>query len=413
MPADQACYRSTEGQASRRLPALAWCCHVTANRFIAEAFEPRHNSLNFLRLVLATAVIFSHASQLSKPGSENIADKTTIGTVAVYGFFAISGYLIAGSAARTKSVRYLWQRILRILPAFWICLIVIAFAFGLVAWFHGDAGLTAKCGVSCYVRQPRGPFGYIFHNLWLWIDQPGIANTLRGVPLPGIWDGSLWSLSYEFLCYLMLGFLAVVGGLRNRWAVVVLTGVVWISLVTITSVPSLNSQFNFLHNVFWKNLLELVPIFLVGSLLFLYRERIPDSGWLALSSAGLFLAGLLIPLGGKYPAYTLTSVDLTAPFIAYPLIWLGIHLPFQRVGARNDYSYGVYIYGFPVLQLLALWGVARWGYWPYSLLAVTLTVPFAVASWWAIEKHALKLKTIRFRAKVEESEASGMAQSTT
>ena len=122
----------------------------------------------------------------------------------------------------------------------------------------------------------------------------------------------------------------------------------------------------------------------------------------ALLSTGLFLSGRTPPLGEDVPAYTLTSVDVTAPFIAYPLVWLAMHLPFQRVGAKNDYSYGIYIYGWPVLQLLALWGVVRWGYLPYSLLAVALTIPFAIASWWAVEKHALRLKSIRFKPKTED-----------
>ena len=87
-------------------------------------------------------------------------------------------------------------------------------------------------------------------------------------------------------------------------------------------------------------------------------------------------------------------MDLTAVFLAYPLLWLGMHLPLYRVGARNDYSYGVYIYAYPVQQLLLVWGVSRWGYWPYTLLAVAAVIPFAVASWWVIEKHALKLKHV-------------------
>src|ERR1035441_5226541 len=81
---------TTQVQRKRHVPTVPESSHMKRNRFIDEAFKPRHNSLNFLRIVLATAVIFSHASQLSKPGSESIADKTTIGTVAVYGFFAIS-----------------------------------------------------------------------------------------------------------------------------------------------------------------------------------------------------------------------------------------------------------------------------------------------------------------------------------
>ncbi len=97
---------------------------------IEKSFDPRRNSLNFLRVALAVAVVFSHALTLGGFGSEVIGDKTTLGTAAVYGFFGISGFLIAGSATRNHVGRYLWQRCLRILPAFWVCLIVTAGVFG-------------------------------------------------------------------------------------------------------------------------------------------------------------------------------------------------------------------------------------------------------------------------------------------
>ena len=125
-------------------------------------------SNSFLRLALAVLVIFSHGISLGGYGTEKIVDKTTLGTVAVYGFFAISGYLIAGSASSNGTLRYLWQRFLRILPAFWACLIVTSFAFGLVAWLHGGQHASA----SGYLRQPGGPVGYVAHNFWLRIDQP-------------------------------------------------------------------------------------------------------------------------------------------------------------------------------------------------------------------------------------------------
>jgi peptidoglycan/LPS O-acetylase OafA/YrhL len=104
------------------------------------------------------------------------------------------------------------------------------------------------------------------------------------------------------------------------------------------------------------------------------------------------VVGVVLPLGNSLPGFTLTSMDLTALFITYPMLWLGIHLPLQRVGATNDYSYGMYIYAFPIQQLLALWGVYHWGYVPYLLSTVVLTAATAVASWWLIEKRALRLK---------------------
>jgi peptidoglycan/LPS O-acetylase OafA/YrhL len=147
-------------------------------------------------------------------------------------------------------------------------------------------------------------------------------------------------------------------------------------------------------------MLTFVPIFLGGSLLYLYRDKIPDSGLLAWGCTFLVLVGLVVPVGESEPTFTLTSMDLVAVFLTYPLLWLGIHLPLHRIGAHNDYSYGVYIYAYPVQQLLLVWGVARWGYWPYALISLAAVVPFAVASWWLIEKHALKLKGLQVPMKV-------------
>ena len=281
---------------------------MVTERSIGLAFNPRHNSLNFLRLLLASLVIFSHGISLGGYGNEIILGKTTLGTVAVYGFFAISGFLIAGSASHTGTVRYLWQRFLRIFPAFWVCLIVTAFGFGLIAWFHG----SHVGGVSAYLRESNGPLGYLGHNFWLRMNQPDIAHTLRNIPYEPLWNGSLWTLSFEFFCYLLIGLLAFIGLMQHPWTVIAIAATVWVTEVVVTSVPRLNSQFDFLHHSNATKVLVLVPIFLGGSLLYLYRDRVPDSGWLALGSGTLFLAGLVIPLGKGTPPFTLTSMDLTA-----------------------------------------------------------------------------------------------------
>jgi peptidoglycan/LPS O-acetylase OafA/YrhL len=237
---------------------------------------------------------------------------------------------------------------------------------------------------------------YVLHGLWLQVHQGTIAHTLPLGYFRPVWNGSLWTLYFEFLCYLMLAALSLIGLLRHPVGVALLAGAVWLTEITITAAPSLNRQFTTAHNWDLMNMLTLVPIFLGGSLLFLYRDKIPDSGWLALGCSILVLLGLVLPVGNSTPEFTPTSMNLMAVFLAYPLLWLGIHLPLHMVGARNDYSYGVYIYAFPVQQMLVVWGVNRWGYWPYTLLAVVAIVPIAVASWWVIEKHALRLKTIKW-----------------
>ncbi len=361
---------------------------------LGEALSPRLNSLNFIRLVLAVAVIVGHSTLFGEWGYLSGINGTDLGGMAVYGFFGISGYLIAGSALRNGTGRYLWQRFLRIFPAFWACLIVTAFGFGVLAWLTTQHPCHP---LSCYFHAPLGPWGYVYKNLLLQIHQRSIAGLPRGrydFLEWGNWNGSLWTLFYEFLCYLILGALAAVGLLRRRVVVLGITAALLCAIAVITVSPSLAIHFSIYQNFWMMNLMRLGSIFLVGSLLYLYRETVPDSGWLALVTAVLFVGTLWLPAGSRPAFYFFTNASSFAPAIAYPLLWLGAHLPFQRIGARNDYSYGIYVYAWPVQQLLAMWGVVSWGWFGYTTMSIALTVPLAVGSWWAIEKHALALKKV-------------------
>lgn len=365
--------------------------HPASQSTLGAALKPNANSLNLLRLILAAAVVFSHSITLGGYGTEFILHWTTVGSIAVFCFFGISGYLIAGSAEANGFGRYMWHRALRIFPAFWVCLLIIAFGFGWLGWLH--SGHT--CGFWCYVRIPNGPLTYVTHNAVLRITQLSIPGTLKGTPFPIDWNGSIWTLLYEFLCYLVVGILALIGILRRRGWVIALAATAWLTEVVVTSVPSLNFQFNAFHHWELTNLLRFIPVFLVGSILYLYKERVPDSGWIAIGSIAVMLTTYLIPVGGSVPAITLTRSDLSAILLVYPMLWLGAHMSGRSIGATNDYSYGLYIYAFPVAQLLALWGVYKWGYVPYTALTLLLTLPIAVASWWLIEKRSLRLKSMR------------------
>jgi peptidoglycan/LPS O-acetylase OafA/YrhL len=317
-------------------------------------------------------------------------------TMAVYGFFGISGFLIAGSALRNKTGRYLWQRFLRIFPGFWVCLIVTSLVIGVLAclsWTHGCNQL------SCYFGAKDSPWGYVFKNVGLYINQSSIAGLPRGHYDPiewGVWNGSLWTLAYEFLCYLLLAALALAGLLRKRTLVLGATIVLIGAIAIITLTPSLHSHFNLSENWFLMNLMRFAAVFLVGSLIYLYRDKLPDSGWIALACGALFFGSLWLNRDGLSPRDTFTYASFFAPAAGYPLIWLGAHLPFQRVGAENDYSYGFYIYAYPVQQFLAMEGAKQLGFFGFTAVAVVLTAPLAVGSWWLIEKHALKLKKLKF-----------------
>jgi peptidoglycan/LPS O-acetylase OafA/YrhL len=76
-------------------------------------------------------------------------------------------------------------------------------------------------------------------------------------------------------------------------------------------------------------------------------------------------------------------------------MYLGARLPKQLhwIGAKNDYSYGIYIYGFLVQQVLAYMGCYKLGYFPYVLIALVITFGFAWISWHLVEKRAMALKS--------------------
>ncbi len=363
---------------------------------LGESLADRKNSINFLRLVFAGVVLVEHAQSLGGFGNDIIWKTTSPGFWAVYGFFGISGYLITASAARNSVGRFLWSRIVRVFPGFLVCLVLTSFLFGLVGWYHGQP----RCGFSCYLHVRNGPLAYILSNSWLRVNQQSISGTLRGVPFNRAWNGSLWSVYYEFLCYLVLVAL-VLARLLRRGFVLLLTIGLWLAEVLVAFSPHLNEQFSALKYIDGYKVLEVFPVFLVGVTLYLYREKVPDRGALALGSLGLFATNWLLPLHGKVPAFQLTSGDVLAPTLVYPVLWLGIHLPFHKIGARNDYSYGVYIYAYPVTQLLALWGAYHLGFVVYISLIIVMMAPFAVGSWWLIERRALRLKnfTPRYRGR--------------
>lgn len=371
--------------------------HGSRRRTIADSYDPAFNSLNLLRLVLASLVIFSHAIVLGGFGSEAIIGHTTLGDLAVDGFFAISGFLVTASAMNRSIWRYLKGRVLRIMPGFWVCLVVTAALFGSLGWVH------AHGGISGYLAAAAGPFSYIRTNFWLHMNDYAIAGTPKGIPVPLAWDASLWTLEWEFVCYLGLALLAVFGILRHRALVVVLFLASWAleGVVYFHPVAAVWSSY-------WVHMVRFVPIFLAGSLLYLYRAAIRDSVVIAVLCALVIAVGVHL---GSPPAVLVFQGDFLVgvPF-AYLCLWVGLHVPGKGFGVKNDFSYGVYIYAFPVQQLLVLWGATRFGYPAFVALSFAGTLPLAAASWWGVERWALALKrweplapvTERLKGRVKE-----------
>jgi hypothetical protein len=363
---------------------------------LGEQLSDHRNSLNFLRLGLASVVLLSHAASLGNFGDwAGIVNGTSAAQIALYGFFAISGYLIVQSAIRSTSTGYLWKRTLRIFPGLIFCLLLTACFFGVVAWLQMP---HPGCGWSCYIGAPDGPAMYVVKNSLLanpfWT-QHSIAGTPQGWL---IWNDSIWTLFYEFLCYLLVLALAVFGMLRRRICTLVVTLVLWAAMAVIMATPALAAQFTVYHHCNLESLIRFSTLFLAASTLYLYRERVPDRWWLAAACAIIYAISVLLPTGGLIPTFSFTPGDIGMPFLIYTVLWLGIHLPFRTIGSKNDYSYGIYIYGWPITELMILWHANRLGLPLYLTLCFVATIPFAVASWWLVEKRSLRLKNLLPRA---------------
>ncbi|MEU6479442.1 acyltransferase [Streptomyces sp. NPDC047017] len=377
--------------------ALRWS-HGT----VAELLTGRNNSLGLLRLCLALAVVFSHARVLGYGGKEYLhtfsGGQADLGKLAVYGFFVLSGILVTRSGGRLSVGRFLWHRVLRILPGFWVCLAVAAFVVAPLLYWRLHSSLDGFDGA------PHGPFHHLWVNWAVSTNEHDIAGVMADAHAAGrvhneAFDGALWSLRYEFMCYLGVAALALTGILtRARRAVLLITLVLgWLVVRQASTDPFWAGPYDahYLRNVHLPPFAPFTPSFLVylgfafalGALIEVYRERVPVSDPLGIASLVVLLASL-------HYGYLFT---VGLPAFAYLLLWLAIRLPApcHRIGAKHDYSYGIYIYGFLVQQTLALLGYARWGMAAYLALTLVLTFLLAAASWHLVERPAMRLKDLR------------------
>lgn len=334
-------------------------------------FPYRENSLNLFRLILAGLVLFAHSWYIAGRGVGPQLHGENLGGWAVAGFFVLSGFLITRSRFRTGAGDYLLHRVARIYPAFLVCLLATAVLFGPIA------ALIENGTLAGYVSTPVTPLQYVWGNLGLNIMSYDIGATLNTVPYPNAWNGSLWTLYYEFLCYLLVWVLGAWALFRRSLVpaavAFVLSVVVWMNIGLAERV-GLDGSFVLLF--------KLMPFFLGGALAFLIIERYGINLWIAVGTL-VIAAALIIGIPGW-------GGQISSPFLAYGLLYLSSVIPQPRWIARNDISYGFYIYAWPVQQLVVLMGGTRWGMVVYILITIVGTVILAALSWFLIERPSMR-----------------------
>ncbi|GGM39250.1 acyltransferase family protein [Dactylosporangium sucinum] len=363
---------------------------MARGRTLEEAYSGRDNAFNFMRLCFALLVMVGHAGVIGWGLADDpVPMPIDTGGVAVTGFFALSGFLIARSGRRSHPLRYVWHRVLRIFPGYWVCLMATAFVLApLLYWYQRDT-------LSGFLHHPRGPLDYVLNNIWTDQLQGDVSGVTREAPYPNAINGSLWTLKSELTCYILVLALAVTTLLRRARWMVVLLGVAMSGVIVWDTFhePVVPGPLADLHAIKlpvlgWFTLYFLFVFalaFVLGMIADLYRSVIPLNDWLGWTSLVLVVASVYF------------SLPLFGPAIiawVYLLLWAGVRLPkvLKRIGRRNDYSYGVYIYAFPIQQALAIVGVPKLGWTFYLLTSVATVGLVAACSWHLVEKQAMRAK---------------------
>ncbi len=339
------------------------------NSAAGEQSRSRHNNFDALRLVAAVSVMFSHAFLIADGTQKNewlirlTGNQSILGLCGVFVFFAISGFLVTQSFEQTGDpLRFLAKRALRIFPGLFVAALLSAFVL---------APVVTTLEPGAYFNQPA-PYRYVVGSTLL--DQtvhelPGVmfVNNPVGLEI----NGSMWTLRFEFMMYVMVLGL----GVLRLLSLPVMLGLLALGLACL----QFNQTLDVLGGWGW-----LLAFFAVGMIFYELRAtRIFDGRVAVLALAGLVLS---VPLRQFIPLFPL--------FGCYLALWLALNpsLPVIPAARFGDLSYGLYIYGWPVEEgvIWALGGRAPW--WQVFALAVPATAALAFVSWHVIERPALRLK---------------------
>lgn len=342
----------------------------------------RHaNNFDFIRLALSTLVIVSHCPQLidgnasREPLSRITADGLTLGALAVNGFFLLSGFLIVQSWLFTDGVlTYLKKRILRIYPAF-----VVAGAISILV-----VGALGAAHALAYWQAMDTHYQWFAFKRLFSLRVPGTPPTFDGLHFPSV-NGSIWTVRYEFFCYLMVVAMGWAGVFGKRIFTLVLTLAAYLTFAAQSyGLLSLSDSDVPLVGVI-SNWPRFATYFLTGACFYLFREKLRWNWKLAAGSAALLALGcafqggsaVVLPIFGAYLLFYFGFVDAGA---------------LRHFGKHGDFSYGLFCYGWPVQTLILWWFGGKMH--PVLLLALSFPAALALAfcSWHVVERPCLRLK---------------------
>lgn len=336
----------------------------------------RSNNFDIIRLIAATVVIVSHSYPLTGTAEPFIPYivYANAGGLSVAVFFAISGFLVTRSVERNNVTDYMSARILRIFPGLFFALMF-------------DALIVGPYFTTLPLKEYFAGYSFQAHirSIFLFTLDTALPGVFEHNPFPTWVNGSLWSLPYEFLLYLFLPMIFIIGGLKrnSNWILFIFSITAYfLAKSGIVGLTYGNQGTPIFGSVYPYLVLEYAPFFIIGSSLWVYREKIPMSPAIIFILFALSWAGA--NMKGGYIFYCL--------LVPYTAIWAALRLPKVNISKIGDISYGVYIYAFPVQQSIVAINNGKIS--PTSVTLITIPIVFSLAyiSYRFIERPAMRLR---------------------
>jgi peptidoglycan/LPS O-acetylase OafA/YrhL len=332
---------------------------------LRETSAPERNNFDAIRLAMALLVVWSHSFALHL-GSERtewislvLSGCYNAGNLGVMAFFVISGFLITQSWERSKSARsYFEKRVRRIYPGYMVATSICAF---IIAPLFG------------------GPFPS-------WLKTIGLNLLLRNEvsaafasnPAPNAVNGSLWSIPFEFWCYIGVAIAGTMLIKRRRLLVILC-----ITLMVGKIAQDVTGRFpsGLIGTVIgWPYLwTKIAPSFLLGMIVYAYRAGLPRS-WV------VFTILWFAAIGACWTNRHIADL-LIAPSLAYSVFMVGFshRLRAHDAAKYGDFSYGTYLYAFPIQQMLQ--ATTHLTLAEFIVTSMALSLLAGVLSWILVEKR--------------------------
>jgi peptidoglycan/LPS O-acetylase OafA/YrhL len=321
------------------------------------------NNFDLLRLLAAIGVIYSHAFPVIDGSNQNevlyrlSGGQFTVGELCVGVFFIISGFLITQSFLRAGSlIGYFTNRVLRIVPGLLAVTLVVCLVLGPIMTVA-----TSQDYWSSYLTVRYLGNAMIYPAAQ---ELPGVFAT-HAYPL--VTNASVWTLSYEFSCYILIA--AICLAIRRAW----------LQSLLMLGIAATTVFFTYVSPAIF---LTFLSYFLAGSIAYAAR------GWVVLDRRIFFVSIAVLMLCVGFHKWLVPAFCI---FGSYATFYLAYARPLTKYDAARygDFSYGVYLYAWPIQQVVAPHTSS-----PFENFVVSapITVIFAVMSWNLVEKPSLARK---------------------